>query len=432
MRKERVASALRFIILGLSLLGFVISLEALRQHLLYTHALSSTPSFCDISSYVSCNKVNASEWSTFLGVPIASYGIFFYLALVGLCLVVGARKAVSERGFASVVMAAGAVSTVLSLCLFAISALIIKALCILCLSLYLINFGLLVVPWWFVFRGSFLAGISSGLSNLASFLRNTIRPEANTDKTIIRGARFSFVSLVLLALMAWAVGPLMLKLFKARVDAPSVKTQDPLQSWNAEAHVTIPLSINSGAFGDYAQGEQNAPIKIVEFADFECPGCRAMHFRLHDLLSSYEGKYFLVFRNYPLDRSCNSGMKHDLHMHACLSANLARCAGEQDKFWDATEWLFAAKELEVEAPVDQVRESLLTGAASQLGLDLDALRECVGSGRQLKKIQEDISTADSLQLESTPSFWINGKLLRRASPDALKKVFDAILAQKNG
>jgi protein-disulfide isomerase/uncharacterized membrane protein len=431
MREQQDSTkGVRIAVLILGLLGFVISFEALRQHVLHANALTAAPSFCDISSYVSCNKVNASEWSTFLGIPIASYGIFFYLSLVGLSLLSGAHKAVSVRALAAVVLLGGAVSTAISVVLFAISALVIKALCILCIGLYLVNIGLFLFPWLLVFRGEVGVGLRSGVAKISDFLRAALVPSAETDVRIVRGARFSLISLLVLALFSWGTGPVMLKLFLAKTPTATVQQVDPLAVWQGAPLVDIPVVLDKGAFGDFAKGTPDAPIQIVEFADFECPGCRAMYFRMLDLLEAYPGKFHLVFRHYPLDRSCNPGMQHDLHMYACIAAEFSQCAGEQGKFWEATEWLFSAPELEAAAPAAEVKENLIVKGSAQLGLDTQAIRECLSSGRHLKKIQQDIASADRLGLESTPSFWINGRLLRRANPDGMRKVFDHILASQ--
>src|SRR5690606_28441524 len=92
------------------------------------------------------------------------------------------------------------------------------------------------------------------------------------------------------------------------------------------------LLLEQGAWGDYYVGSPQAPIQIVEFFDYECPFCRKFYGTLRDILKDYEGKYLLVYKNFPIDASCNPSIKFKAHEHACYAAHVARCAGEQGKF----------------------------------------------------------------------------------------------------
>lgn len=427
MTEERRLKRLRWCVLVLGLAGFVISFEALRQHILHVHGLAVGGSFCDISDYVSCNAVNASEWSTFLGVPIASYGIFFYLALFGLTLVSGPKKTVSGRTMASLALLGGVVSVLLSLVLFSLSLFVIRALCILCIALYCVNVLLLISAWLMAFKGSLTAGLLEGTRALFAFVGAAL---GSADRPVVTGARLSLASLALLAACSWAVGPLMLRLFTARVEVGLGSSQDSLSSWKNAPVVSMPIESGGGVFGDYAKGVPGAPIQIVEFADFECPGCRQAYSGLNEVLKKYEGKYQLVFRNYPLDHRCNPGITKEFHQYACAAALFSRCVGEQGKFWEGLDWLFSLPELEGFGFSGDIKGLLVTKGTQSLELDPEALTECMNSDRQIKKIQEDISVADSLGLESTPAFWINGKRFPRATVEGLEMAFASIVGVK--
>ncbi len=424
MAEEVSLKKLRISVIVLGLVGFAISFEALRQHILHTHGLASGGSFCDISQYVNCNAVNASVWSTFLGIPIASYGIFFYLSLIGLSLLTGQSKAVSYRAMASLVLLGGAVAVVLSLFLFSLSLFVIKALCILCIGLYLVNVLLLVFAWLLAFKGHFTEGLSSGVRGILTFIRTAL---ASQDSQKARGVRFSLVSLVLLAVCSWAVGPLMLRLFVAKLEPGEDLVRESVLAWKSSPAVSVPVSPNGGALGDYAKGTPGAPIQIVEFADFECPGCRRLYFALSELLQSYPGQYQLVFRNYPLDHRCNPGITKEFHRSACAAALFSRCAGEQGKYWESLDWLFSLPELEDGLSLEDVQSILVTKGPQELELDPEGLGECMASDRQAKKIRDDIAIADQLGLESTPAFWINGKRFPRPTVEGLSVVFSSIV-----
>jgi protein-disulfide isomerase len=240
-------------------------------------------------------------------------------------------------------------------------------------------------------------------------------------------ARISFVALgVLAALCVYLPGAtyeVVAGILEAR---EAEQLRDPVAAWQKEPQIVIESKIG-GAFGDYTLGNPSAPIQIVEFADFECPACRQMYTMLHSILSRYEGKYYFVFRNYPLDGACNPAIQGEFHRYACVAAMFTRCAGEQGKFWEALDLVFTDPLLAGEEPVSKVKDALVTRAAETLSLDRDGVVECLSSGRYLTKIQSDIAAGDAAGLEGTPALWINGKAVGRPSVDAIEKIFDSIL-----
>jgi protein-disulfide isomerase len=157
-----------------------------------------------------------------------------------------------------------------------------------------------------------------------------------------------------------------------------------------------------------------------------------MYLELNSLLKDFEDQYYLVFKNYPLDRDCNPGIPREFHRFACHAAYITRCAGEQGKFWEALDLMFTDPALTGEAELGEVRSTLLTNATTSLGLDGQAMQECVEAERYKSKLQDDVEEGARLGLASTPSFWINGKLLPVPSRDGLEQVFKAILAEKRG
>ena len=102
------------------------------------------------------------------------------------------------------------------------------------------------------------------------------------------------------------------------------------------------------------RGRPNAPVVVVEFSDFGCPFCRNVQSSLKDLLDKYHGKVSLAYRDFPLK---------ELHPQAQLAATASRCAGEQGKFWEYHDLLFANAD-------KLTRDGLLENAPS-LKLDED-------------------------------------------------------------
>jgi protein-disulfide isomerase len=200
---------------------------------------------------------------------------------------------------------------------------------------------------------------------------------------------------------------------------------DPVEAWQKAEQVSFPDSDEEGSYASFSYGPKDAPIQIVEFADFECPACRYLFSALEPLKREYEGGYRFTFKNYPLDDACNPGIK--LHRHACRAALFARCAGEQGRFWNAAEAMFETPLLESSIDTSQLDGALLELAERDLHLDRAGMAECLNSARQMDVIRREILDGNRVNLTGTPSLWINGRQVLSPKPENLRKIFDFIL-----
>jgi len=162
-------------------------------------------------------------------------------------------------------------------------------------------------------------------------------------------------------------------------------------------------------------GDENAPITIVEFSDYECPFC-GRHFQQSypQLKADYidTGKVRLVFRDYPLP----------FHPSAQKAAEAAECAGDQDKYFEMHDKLFSNQQALSVADLKKY--------AGELGLNQKEFDECLDSGKQASEVQNDLNDGSKYGVSGTPSFFINGLLLVGAQPySEFKRVIDAELAK---
>ncbi len=143
------------------------------------------------------------------------------------------------------------------------------------------------------------------------------------------------------------------------------------------------------------KGATNQRVTIVEFSDFECPFCKQAQSVLGQILESYGRTVRLVFKHLPLEG----------HRNSLPAARAAYCAAEQDRFWQFHDAVFAAGNLS--PPVfEQI--------ASDLGLGLPKFQDCVASERSRAAVIKDIEAARLLRIDSTPSFVVNGKVIKGA------------------
>jgi len=157
---------------------------------------------------------------------------------------------------------------------------------------------------------------------------------------------------------------------------------------------------------DPARGSVNAPVTIVEFTDFQCPACAAMHPVLEEVLKSYGDKVRFVVRDFPLNQ----------HENARKAAEAADAANEQGKFFEYIAILFKnQKALDVAS---------LKKYASDLGLNRVKFDAALDRGIYAAEVNHDVQDGEMYGVGSTPTIFINGVQLRTLSADGLREAID--------
>jgi len=159
------------------------------------------------------------------------------------------------------------------------------------------------------------------------------------------------------------------------------------------------------------RGPEDAPVVIVEFADYECPYCQRIHPELKKLQAEFAGQVTMAFKDFPLP----------MHARAEKAAEAARCAAEQGNFWDFHDLLFD------NAP--KFDPAQLKEHARVLKLDVARFDHCLDGGEQAAAVRKDFAQGQRLGLTGTPSFFINGHFLSGAVKyDTLREVVEQQLA----
>jgi protein-disulfide isomerase len=165
--------------------------------------------------------------------------------------------------------------------------------------------------------------------------------------------------------------------------------------------------------GDPALGPENAPVTIIEFSDYQCPFCVKWHQEVFTrLMTDYKDKVRFVYRDFPL---------YSIHPQAQSAAEAADCAGEQNAYWEFHTALFSGKY--------GLGNDAYTRYAAEIGLNPDKFAQCVSERRYKSEVEADYTAATKLGVNSTPTFYINGRGLIGAQPyEAFKQVIDEELA----
>ncbi len=163
---------------------------------------------------------------------------------------------------------------------------------------------------------------------------------------------------------------------------------------------------------DPIRGDAAAPVTIVEFSDYQCPFCARVVPTLAKVQQAYGDKVRIVFKDFPLPN----------HAEAPKASEAAHCAGEQGKYWELHDAMFANQR---SLFVPSLKET-----ARKLGLDGARFDACLDSGKHAEKVRVDYELGGKMGVNSTPYIFINGRALVGAQPyEAFKQVIDEELAR---
>ncbi|MGE0041948.1 MAG: thioredoxin domain-containing protein [Vicinamibacterales bacterium] len=164
---------------------------------------------------------------------------------------------------------------------------------------------------------------------------------------------------------------------------------------------------------DPVRGPANAPVTIIEFSDFQCPFCGRVTPTIERLREAYPDKIKVVFKDFPLPS----------HPLAPKAGEAAHCAGDQGKYWEMHDRLFANQ--------NQLEVPALKQHAAAIGLDQAKFDECLDSGKFGDIMNADMEEGQKLGVSSTPTLYINGRPVVGAQPyEYFQQVVEEELARQ--
>ncbi|MFL5813062.1 MAG: thioredoxin domain-containing protein [Bdellovibrionia bacterium] len=375
-----------YIIMVLALIGIGLSVY-LSQHFFEVRSGAvGFKSICNIGSNMNCDAVAASKYAEVAGgIPLSSLATGWLLGIFAVAMMgMGtAWRRVSSR----LLIGMGAFAVGTSLAYLFVMIGILHTYCLFCLVLDVVN--VLIFGAALTLKPQTMGAVSD-------------EEERSARKTMIISVLIS----VFVAVVA-----------TKGMDNSQLKSSDvDLYVQGILSSPTLPAS----ADGKYpVLGPSNAPITVVEFSDFQCPHCQMAAKQFNAVLNRFPGKVKVVFRNFPLDMACNHNMKQALHAVACEAARVAYCANEQGKFKEVYEDIFENQ--------NNLKPGMPAELAKKAGLDEAKLNACVQSAETQMAIQNDIAEADRLQVQSTPTLFVNGHKVEGALPlQVWDKLVDAM------
>lgn len=189
------------------------------------------------------------------------------------------------------------------------------------------------------------------------------------------------------------------------VSGPRNVPSPAAQQGNAQAPTADPTQALKIKSSDFVQGNPGAKVTIVEYADFQCPFCGRFYTDSEQkIIDNYvkTGKAVFVWRDFAF-----------LGEESTKSAEAARCAGEQGKFWDFHDYLYTHQNGENQGGFADAK---LKGFAGILKLDTAAFSKCLDLGKYKQAVDDATAEGRSIGVNGTPATFVNGVLVSGAQP----------------
>ena len=377
-----------FVIIA-SLAGLGICLYLYSFHIALLMGEIKSGLLCGTDNGLGCNSVASSPYGSILGLPLASWGAIFFgtLAFLGVGSLVFRRDC--GPAFLRWAFFLAASGFVFDLYLAHTMIFRIRAICGLCITTYVINLAIIIS------LASRIWGTPGSKTALRSILPWTgnARGIEQHYRNVIKGLLIG--GILLNAIIGSAGSHWLTRSLTGNERERLAKVTESLSRQQPRV-----IDINNRPF----TGSKGAKLTVIEFSDFLCPYCAkaAKYLKLAGV-GNYDNTRF-VFRHYPLDKSCNRRLSADVHPGACLLAEGAVCAHEQNRFWDYHDIAFETG--------GQISRSVVENIGLKIGLDLSTFNSCLDSGRGRQVVEEDIKAAIDGGVTGTPTIFINGRKLR--------------------
>jgi|GEM_PF-2179543 len=401
-----------------ALLGTAVSMLLVREHYfapimkitqnkndrLHSFARSVCGGSKNTKIQTGCEKIALSPYSMVFDIPLANLGVVFFLMMTFFSIVSIISKDQKQLLYKYILFWLLIFGSGVDISLLGISLIKIGTICTLCFVTYIFV--------WF-------SAIALGLN----LFKNGNNPSEfsqiiDTFKELGSNERTRVIVISILIGAVSIAGAYTLKEYMINnSDTVAKKIQEKRITAILAQFKKMPSKVINTK-GMHLIGNPDAPITIVKFSDFMCPACGKASKVLDNLLRFNADKVKIYFANYPLDNNCNITMKRQLHDGACLLAKGSICADDAGKFHQYYQSTFSKH-------LHKANLSTVYAIAREIGILNENFKKCMASASADKALQKEMTEADNLKVNSTPSIYINGKEYKyRALESLLKKIVD--------
>ncbi|MCO4772668.1 MAG: thioredoxin domain-containing protein [Deltaproteobacteria bacterium] len=432
-------SALPWLLIPLALLGIWFGMDLTDAHFTVKYEPNTDmDQWCDVSGTFNCTAVARSKYShislsedgTPIPVSLPAVGFFALLALLG-----GLAGLTSDQEKRNPILALAALVLVpalaFSLYLLAVQVFALKTFCIKCLLLDATVLGAFIVA--IVSHGG---GMSAVMDSMKRIPKGTL-VIALLLGLVVNGVYWSSYSGKVdtqeakNAAIAAARGDSKPKddhaghghaAGEGHEEEKSLEDLSPAEQEEVKKQLAEILAQARAAIGQFyseyetfpkkeldlnsfdgVKGSTDALVRVVEFADFECPHCQMAAPQVKDIVERYGDKVEVVFKNYPLGKKCNADLSRDMHPDACEAAVAVQCAGRQGSYWEMHDIVFATA-----AEGESIGTRRLKKIAEKLNLDKNQFGACLTDDTAWNEVREQVADGKAAGISGTPSFFVNG------------------------
>ncbi len=336
-------------------------------------------SFCDVNATVSCTQAYLSRYGSLFGVPVAIFGVLFFVLVLLLVGLGGAPASRVRESVPAYVFALSTIALAFSLYLAWASYIQLKTFCMLCAATYAAVIALFI--------------IAGGATTVPM---TTLPRRAPRD---IRHLFSSPAALVLAILYLVGAGTV-IAYFPS--EPPRPQAAAPMGTLTDQQRAELIKWWDMQPRVDMSNPAPAAKVVVTGFSDFQCPHCRSAHESYRGLIAKYAGNPQVRFiaRAFPLEGECNPNAPGGNHMAACEAAAAVVLARQTGKAAVMEDWLY---EHQISLTPSNVRE-----AAKDVGGIADFNG---GYAKALEEVKADARMGGLLGVTSTPTFFLNGRKL---------------------
>ena len=381
----------------LSIIGLVLTIKLAMIYYVANYEKYALSSFCSINDFIDCDGAARTRFSQFLGIPLAYWGMLFYITTLFLTFVDKLKNIkflrfleVFKNPFAYIT-AIGTFAFIVSMILACISLWVIKKLCILCVITYFIDFciALISAKNWKEYIGNFKVTFIDFIDGIKSYPK-------------------TFVILLIFSVSFLAVSEV------TDIFIPHLRKTKEIKKY-------MQMQENPYRVDGNLLGVENADVVVDLYSDFGCPMCYIHNIMLHKAVKEYSN-IKIIHHNLPFDKECNYELGATMHVGACYMARAAISAGKQGKYWGMSSLLYEKHPMNDEALIKLVEN---------LGLNKTKFFNDMDSKEVADEIQKELYRSYELNLDGTPTTFVNGeKKVGIMSYEDLQKLLEKHGAKK--
>ncbi len=180
-----------------------------------------------------------------------------------------------------------------------------------------------------------------------------------------------------------------------------ISSKNKLDVSGIDASEIQPASEHNGQIADNVFGNHKSKVVLIEYGDYQCPGCASAFNTLDEISNKYKNEMAFVFRNFPIT---------NIHPNALAAAAAAEAAGLNGKFWPMHNEIYSNQD-EWQDASSQERTDIFTEYAKKVGVDESKFRDSLTKPAINKKINFDQALGKKVGVTGTPALYLNGKRL---------------------